>query len=148
MLSYEYILDTFSRLPLLTILVCFSGLLCLIAIRMKRATRQQLDVVIDELRKARKIMAEVHNIEEVESECKLYIGNLDYDASEEDVHGLFKKYGEIEVVNIPAHKYTGKGRGFGFINFYKSKAAESALVLNGSDYRGRPIQVYYAKERC
>ena len=78
---------------------------------------------------------------------KLYVGNVDYQTSEEELAELFSQFGDIELVNIPIHRYTGKTRGFGFVTFIHSDHAEQAIQLNGYEFRGRQIQVSFAKEK-
>jgi RNA recognition motif-containing protein len=62
--------------------------------------------------------------EEDIDETKLYIGNIDYAASESELAAHFAKFGQIETVNIPVDRYTGKARGFGFITFKKVSDAD------------------------
>lgn len=80
-------------------------------------------------------------------ETKLYIGNIDYAASEDELAAHFAKFGQIETVNIPIDRYTGKARGFGFITFKRVADAIKAMDLDGSDFKGRQIQVNFARER-
>ena len=86
-------------------------------------------------------------IDEDIDETKLYIGNIDYAASEADLAAHFSKFGHIETVNIPVDRYTGKARGFGFITFKKVADAMKAMNLDGSEFKGRQIQVNFARER-
>lgn len=81
-------------------------------------------------------------------ETKLYIGNIDYAASEDDLAAHFAKFGQIETVNIPVDRYTGKARGFGFITFKRVADAIKAMDLDGSEFKGRQIQVNFARERA
>jgi hypothetical protein len=83
----------------------------------------------------------------VDSANKLYVGNVDYAASESELAGYFASYGQVEYVNIPINRYTGRARGFGFVTFSSKADAERAMALNGSEFRGRQIQVNFAKER-
>ena len=86
--------------------------------------------------------------EEDIDETKLYIGNIDYAASEDELAAHFAKFGQIETVNIPVDRYTGKARGFGFITFKRVADAIKAMDLDGSDFKGRQIQVNFARERA
>lgn len=81
-------------------------------------------------------------------ETKLYIGNIDYGASENELAAHFSKYGQIETVNIPVDRYTGRARGFGFITFKTVEDAIKAMDLDGSEFKGRQIQVNFARERA
>jgi len=79
---------------------------------------------------------------------KLYVGNLDYSATEQELADLFSVYGVIEAVNIPVNRYNGRARGFGFVTFTTPSEAEKALsLLNGADFKGRSLQVNFAKEK-
>lgn len=78
-------------------------------------------------------------------ETKLYIGNIDYAASASDLEAYFSKFGPIETVNIPVDRYTGKARGFGFITFKRVSDAIKAMDLDGSEFKGRQIQVNFAR---
>lgn len=80
-------------------------------------------------------------------ENKLYVGNIDYAASESELAAHFSKFGQIEMVNIPTDRYTGRARGFGFVTFKKSGDAMNAMKLDGSEFKGRQIQVNFARER-
>lgn len=81
------------------------------------------------------------------SPYKLYVGNIDYAATEAELADHFIRYGQVEFVNIPVNRYTGRARGFGFVTFSSKEDAERAMDLNGSEFRGRQIQVNFAKER-
>lgn len=105
-----------------------------------RSLRRTLEKVSTEL--LEKQMPECFN------DLKLYIGNIDYSASEDELEQLFAKFGHIELVNIPVDKYSGKARGFGFVTFDDPAAAARALELNGAEFKGRQIQVNFAKERA
>lgn len=84
---------------------------------------------------------------ELNSQTKLYVGNIDYSATEVELGAHFARFGQIEFVNIPVNRYTGRARGFGFVTFDSKESAERAISLNGSEFKGRQIQVNFAKER-
>lgn len=92
--------------------------------------------------------ADVGRTEEDIDETKLYVGNIDYAASESELAAHFAKFGQIETVNIPVDRHTGKARGFGFITFKRVADAIKAMDLDGSDFKGRQIQVNFARERA
>jgi hypothetical protein len=81
------------------------------------------------------------------SQAKVYVGNIDYAATEAELGAYFAQCGQVESVNIPVNRYTGKARGFGFVTFTTQQDAEQAMVLNGTEFKGRQIQVNFAKER-
>ena len=76
----------------------------------------------------------------------LYVSNIDYATTENDIERIFSKYGRIAEINLPVNKYTGKGRGFGFVKFVDEKEAENSIKLNGYNLNGRQIQVSFAKQ--
>ncbi len=84
---------------------------------------------------------------EMNSLTKLYVGNIDYAATEAELGAHFSRFGQVEFVNIPVNRYTGRARGFGFVTFISKESAERAIALNGSEFKGRQIQVNFAKER-
>ncbi|MFM8454119.1 MAG: RNA recognition motif domain-containing protein [Gammaproteobacteria bacterium] len=83
-----------------------------------------------------------------ESSSKIYVGNVDYRATEDELASLFSQFGQIEFVNIPIDKYTGRARGYGFVSFTSNKEAQRAVELNGTEFRGRSLQVSFAKEKA
>lgn len=85
--------------------------------------------------------------EDASLQAKVYVGNIDYAATEAELAEYFAPYGRVESVNIPLNRYTGRARGFGFVTFASQQEAEQAMALNGSEFKGRQIQVNFAKER-
>ena len=77
---------------------------------------------------------------------KMYVGNIPYDATEEDLRNLFSEYGEIESLKIIQDKYTGRSRGFGFIEMAEEKDAREAIEkLNGKDFMEKTLKVSEAR---
>jgi hypothetical protein len=81
------------------------------------------------------------------NEYKLYVGNIDYAVTEPELAAHFAEYGQVEGANIPVNRYNGRARGFGFVTFSSRAEAEKAMILNGTTFKGRQIQVNFAKER-
>lgn len=79
---------------------------------------------------------------------KLYVGNLNYNASEEDIKQLFAKYGSVTSATIIRDSYSGQSKGFGFVEMSSSEEAEKALEQNGSDFMGRNITVSEARPQA
>ncbi len=78
---------------------------------------------------------------------KLYVGNLPFSTTEEDIRGLFEPFGPLESFNLITDRDTGRFRGFGFIEL-EDAAAESAMKeLDGKDFEGRPLRVNEANDR-
>lgn len=72
----------------------------------------------------------------------IYVGNLPYTATEEDVSGLFAAYGPVERVKIIIDRETGKSKGFAFVTLGdQSQLNASIEALHGSDFQGRSLRV-------
>jgi cold-inducible RNA-binding protein len=78
---------------------------------------------------------------------QLFIGNLAFSTTKEDLESAFSVYGPIIEVKIPTDRYTGRVRGFAFVTFENQQAAEKALALDGKELNGRPIRVNVAQEK-
>src|SRR5436305_5653685 len=77
---------------------------------------------------------------------KLYVGNLTYDTSEDNLVELFSEYGEVLSAQIIIDRDTNRSKGFGFVEM-SDGADEAASALNGQDYRGRNLTVNEARPR-
>lgn len=78
---------------------------------------------------------------------KIYIGNLPYKATEDDISDIFTKYGAIEQVALIRDRATNQPKGFGFVTFESADAAQAALAENGQELLGRSMKVSIAKEK-
>ena len=68
---------------------------------------------------------------------KMYVGNIPYNATEEDLRELFSEYGEIESLKIIQDQFTGQSKGFGFIEMVNEEDAKKAMAgLNEKDFMG------------
>ena len=79
---------------------------------------------------------------------KLFVGNLAFSATQDDVEGLFSSYGNLDEVRLVMDRDTGQSRGFAFVTFSAQQDAESALVMNGKPLNGRNLVVNIAKEKA
>ncbi len=78
----------------------------------------------------------------------IYIGKLHYKVNEEELREIFKEYGEVMSVKIITDKYTGRSKGFGFIDMLNDEEANKAIDnLNGTEIRGIKVIVNQARER-
>ena len=78
----------------------------------------------------------------------IYVGNLSYDAYEDDVRKLFEEYGNVESVKIITDTYTGKSKGFGFVEMPNDEEARKAMEsLDGKELSGRPLKVNQARPK-
>ncbi|MGI9275493.1 MAG: RNA recognition motif domain-containing protein [Endozoicomonas sp.] len=78
---------------------------------------------------------------------KLFVGNLPFSASENDLQEMFEQFGEIDEIRVITDRETGRSRGFAFVTFTEKEAADSALAMNGKDLHGRDMRVNIATER-
>jgi RNA recognition motif-containing protein len=79
---------------------------------------------------------------------KLYVGNLSFDAVENDLQDLFSPHGPVTEVNLMQDRETGKARGFGFVTMATAEGATAAIeALNGKDWKGRALTVNEARPR-
>jgi RNA recognition motif-containing protein len=84
----------------------------------------------------------------MESVMNMYVGNLAYSVTEDDLKSAFSEFGEVESVNIIKDKYSGQSKGFGFVEMPDNSEADKAIkALNGTDLKGRDIKVNQAKPR-
>jgi RNA recognition motif-containing protein len=78
---------------------------------------------------------------------KLFVGNLSWDATEEALQELFAQHGKVVSVRIVQDAYTGRSRGFGFVEMEDENAGNSAVAqLNESQFLGRPLRVSQARQ--
>ncbi len=78
----------------------------------------------------------------------IYVGNLNYDTTEDELKQAFEQYGQVESVKIISDRYTGRSKGFGFIEMPGDDDARAAIeALDGSDMGGRNLKVNEAKPR-
>lgn len=82
-----------------------------------------------------------------ESNKQVYIGNLPYQVTEQNLRDLFGKYGQITQVRIVRNYRSGRSKGFGFVTYAKVDEAQKSLVSHGQKYEGRNIVVRIAKPR-
>ena len=79
------------------------------------------------------------------SDSKIYVGNLSYNTSEDGLRDFFSNYGTIEDLVIIMDRSTGRSKGFGFVTFDSSEAANNAVAEgNGVDLDGRTLRVNIA----
>jgi RNA recognition motif-containing protein len=79
---------------------------------------------------------------------KLYVGNLSFNTSSEDLQELFAQSGTVETANIVEDRDTGRSRGFGFVEMSSREEGEAAIQqLNGKEVGGRALTVNEAKPR-
>ena len=78
----------------------------------------------------------------------IYVGNLTFNTSSDDLERLFAEYGDVERAQVIADRDTGRSRGFGFVEMASDDAAKAAIeALDGKNVDGRDLTVNVAKER-
>ncbi len=78
----------------------------------------------------------------------IYVGNLSYKVTEEELKQAFEAFGEVESTKIIQDMYSGRSRGFGFVEMPTKTEAESAIEgLNGKEIKGRELKVSEARPR-
>ena len=78
----------------------------------------------------------------------IYVGNLSYQVTQEDLNEVFTEYGEVKRVHIPTDRDTGRMRGFAFVEMTSDSQEEAAIsTLDGAEWMGRTLKVNKARER-
>ena len=78
----------------------------------------------------------------------IYVGNLPYDTTGDDLVELFQTYGTVTSGQVIIDKFSGRSRGFGFVEMANDDEAQAAIdALNGTPYGGRPLTVNEARPR-
>jgi cold-inducible RNA-binding protein len=78
----------------------------------------------------------------------IYVGNLSFEAMEDEVRQLFAAYGDVSSVNILTDKFSGRPRGFGFVEMPQQEQAQAAIQnLNGKEFMGRALTVNEARPK-
>ncbi len=78
----------------------------------------------------------------------IYVGNLPYNTNDADMKALFENYGTVTSTSIISDKFTGRSRGFGFVEMADDDQARQAIeATNGADYNGRALVVNEARPR-
>ena len=79
---------------------------------------------------------------------KLYVGNLSYATTDQELQDLFAQHGTVQSANVVTDRYTGRSRGFGFVEMGSGEEAQQAIeALNGTDFQGRNLVVNEARPK-
>jgi RNA recognition motif-containing protein len=79
----------------------------------------------------------------------IYVGNLSFEVTDDDLRQLFSAYGEVESASVVKDRFSGESRGFGFVEMPAKKDADAAIAaVNGTDVKGRTITVNEAKPKA
>jgi len=78
----------------------------------------------------------------------IYVGNISYSSTEEDLTNIFSEYGTVNSVKIIINKHTGRSKGFGFVEMTNNEEGQKAIEnLDGHEVDGRNLRVDQAKDR-
>ncbi|MFA6617481.1 MAG: RNA-binding protein [Candidatus Neomarinimicrobiota bacterium] len=78
----------------------------------------------------------------------IYVGNLPYGTTDEDIKSLFSEFGEVSSVNIIKDRMTGNSKGFGFVEMENDDEGQKAIEeINGKELQGRSLKVNLARPR-
>ena len=78
----------------------------------------------------------------------IYVGNLSFNVTEEDLRGAFQAHGTVEKASVITDKISGQSRGFGFVEMPNGEEAMKAIAaVNGADLKGRALKVNEAKPK-
>jgi cold-inducible RNA-binding protein len=78
---------------------------------------------------------------------KIYVGNISFETREDDLQQHFEQFGTVSQIRIPTDMNSGRSRGFAFITFDSSQAAQSATSLHGQTFAGRKLRVNIAEDK-
>jgi RNA recognition motif-containing protein len=79
---------------------------------------------------------------------KIYVGNLSFDTTDEQLTQMFQPFGQVSSASVIKDKFTGRSRGFGFVEMDKNEEADKAIAdLNGKSVDGRALKVSEAQPR-
>ena len=77
---------------------------------------------------------------------KIYVGNLSYECTDEQLEQKFAEFGEVTEAKAVTDKFTGRGKGFGFVTYNDSQSAQKAIdEMNGKEWMGRALRVDEAR---
>lgn len=78
----------------------------------------------------------------------IYVGNLSYNVSDDNLKDVFEAYGEVSSAKVITDKYSGRSKGFGFVEMSDASQAQAAIEqLDGAEIDGRPVRVNEARPR-
>jgi RNA recognition motif-containing protein len=90
----------------------------------------------------------INNLLQKEIKMNIYVGNLSYEATEEDLRLAFEPFGQVESATIIKDKHSGQSKGFGFVEMTSKAEGQSAIDgLNGNELKGKALNVNEARPR-
>ena len=105
-------------------------------------------ILVEETLGLTKLNQETNQSNFLNNYMNIYVGNIPWGVSEEELEGLFGQYGEVNSVRIITDRESGRSKGFGFVEMAHADAGNAAIeALDGNDFSGRDLRVNQAKER-
>ena len=105
-------------------------------------------ILVEETLGLTKLNQETNQSNFLNKNMNIYVGNIPWGVSEEELEGLFGQYGEVNSVRIITDRESGRSKGFGFVEMAQADAGNAAIeALDGHDFSGRDLRVNQAKER-
>jgi len=78
---------------------------------------------------------------------KVYIGNITFESTEEELEEFFEQYGEIVSLSLIRDRQSGRSKGFAFVEYETNEMADEAVKDNGQDFQGRNLVISIAHEK-
>ena len=105
-------------------------------------------ILVEETLGLTKLNQETNQSNFLNNYMNIYVGNIPWGVSKEELEGLFGQYGEVNSVRIITDRESGRSKGFGFVEMAQADAGNAAIeALDGNDFSGRDLRVNQAKER-
>jgi len=93
-------------------------------------------------------LAATHRTSKEKRSGQIFVGNIAFSVTEQDLRALFTPYGVVDRINLITDRETGRPRGFGFVEMADDQAAQAAIAgLNGTEMAGRALNVNEARQR-
>jgi RNA recognition motif-containing protein len=90
----------------------------------------------------------LYNCQSPEISMSIYVGNLSYAVTQEELSSIFAEYGTVKRVQLPTDRETGRPRGFGFVEMSTDAEEDAAIeALDGAEWMGRDLKVNKARPR-
>jgi RNA recognition motif-containing protein len=89
-----------------------------------------------------------HTIKREENQMKIFVGNLSREVTDDDLRQAFESFGKVESATVVKDRFTGEGRGFGFVEMPSASEAQSAINgMNGKELKGKALNVNEARPK-
>ncbi|GAX18439.1 polyadenylate-binding protein 2 [Fistulifera solaris] len=110
-----------------------------------RITKETEALEQEDNNKNNKTVAKSADNKPARDNCSIYVGQVDYSATPEELLKHFDACGTVERVTIVCDKYTGRPKGFAYLEFQNEAAVENAVKMDGSEFKGRQLKVTHKR---